>query len=83
MTYIKGNIIVEDIKIGDIHFEFGYGFYIKTTVTSLPEKEGDCWSWKSITDDGEEIGYSVVEGLSHYGPNVYDYMAYSGCKKLK
>jgi hypothetical protein len=28
-TYTKGNIIVEDIKVGDIHYEFEYSLGIK------------------------------------------------------
>ena len=41
MTYTKGNIIVENIKIGDIHYEYGYGLGIKVEVISLPVREGD------------------------------------------
>ena len=39
MTYTKGNVIVENIKIGDIHYEYGYGQELKVKVISLPIKE--------------------------------------------
>lgn len=32
MTYTKGNVIVEKIKIGDIHYEYEYGIGIKSEV---------------------------------------------------
>ena len=46
MTKTKGNVIVENIKIGDIHYEFEYGIGIKTEVISIPEYE--------IQDDGDD-----------------------------
>lgn len=77
-TYTKGNVIVEDIKLGDIHYEFDYGCYVKVTVIELPEKiDGNYWQWKSKTDSGKIITYGVTEGMSHYGPNLYDYIAYT------
>lgn len=95
MTNTKGNIIVEQIKIGDIHYEFEGNFVIKTKVITLPirhnnftpeEGQGGYWTWNSeiISDDkqrnGEIVRYGVTEGLAHYGPNLYDYEAYVGCK---
>ena len=94
MTTTKGNIIVENIKIGDIHYEFAYNNAIKVEVISLPvrhapdtaEVPGGYWTWQSkvISDnpDANEkvIDYGVTEGLAHYGPNLYDYEAYTGCK---
>jgi len=53
-TYTKGDIIIEDIKIGDIHYEMEYGIYIKSKVKTLPVKEVRededefYWSWESI-----------------------------------
>ena len=78
-TMTKGNIIVEDIKIGNIHYEFEYGFGIKSEVISLPERDNDgYWTWKSRNlKSGKEIEYGVREGMSHYAPNLYDYEAYS------
>lgn len=78
-THTKGNIIVEDIKIGDIHYEFEYGYGIKVEVITLPENDGDgYWSWTSKNlKTGEEIEYGVRERMSHYGPNLYNYIAYT------
>lgn len=84
----KGNVIVNNIKIGDIHFEYEYGMAIKSRVITLPQstkhEDGSVyWSWTSqhILADGTEvkddvIQYGVTEGMSHYGPNLYDYEAY-------
>jgi hypothetical protein len=47
ITRTRGNIIVEDIKIGDIHYEFDYGFYIKSEVVSAPAIVDGIWEWKS------------------------------------
>lgn len=87
MTYTRGNIIIENIKVGDIHYEFYSGCYIKCIVISLPvstEREDDIyWTWKSkhaISD--KIIDYGVSSKYSHYGPNLYDYMAYPGCKEI-
>ena len=86
MTYTKGNIIVENIKIGDIHYEFEYGYCIKSTVISLPKctqnPDGSkYWEWESKHELSDRvIKYGVTENLSHYGPNLYDYEAYKGCK---
>ena len=81
MTHTKGNIVIEEIKIGDIHYEFEYGTGIKSEVISLPIRDEDgLWEWKSKTSSGKIINYAVHEKYSHYGPNLYDYEAYSGCE---
>lgn len=79
MTYTKGNIIVENIKVGDIHYEFDYGVGVKVKVVTLPQRsESGYWTWESeIVSNGHKIHYGVTEGLSHYAPNLYDYEAYS------
>jgi hypothetical protein len=87
MTRTKGNVIVENIKIGDIHWEFDYGCSIKSEVVSLPtpEKRDDdtYWTWTSRNlRNGEIIDYGVSDKYAHYGPNLYDYEAYSGCKQI-
>lgn len=77
-TMTKGNVIVENIKVGDIHHEFGHGMGMKCEVITLPVRdEKGYWTWKSknlIT--GEEIGYGVTEGMAHYSSKLYDYEAY-------
>lgn len=77
-TLTKGNVIVDNIKVGDIHYEFEYGIGIKCEVITLPvrNKEG-FWTWKSKNlNTGKIINYGVQEGMSHYAPNLYDYIAY-------
>lgn len=78
MTHTKGNIIVETIKIGDIHYEFTYSVGIKVRVLSLPIRDDEgLWTWISeIITTGEKIDYAVHEKFSCYGPNLYDYIAY-------
>jgi hypothetical protein len=79
MIHTKGNIIVEDIKIGDIHYEFAYGIGIQSEVITLPVRDNKgFWTWKSrnINTD-REIKYGVHETMSQYGPNLYDYVAYA------
>ena len=78
MTHTKGDVIVENIKIGDIHYEYEYNMGVKCEVITLPERSEDgYWSWKSKNcKTGKEIEYGVREGMSHYGPNLYTYEAY-------
>jgi len=81
-TYTAGNIIIEDIKVGDIHYEFDYGCGIKCEVITLPERDDNGkWTWKSKhSETGAEIAYMVTEGYAHYGPKLYDHVAYNGIK---
>jgi len=47
-TITKGNIIVEDIEIGDIHYEYDFGLGIKCEVITKPTKDQNGnWVWKS------------------------------------
>jgi hypothetical protein len=84
MTHTKGNIIVEEIKIGDTHYEFEYGMCIETKVLTLPVRDDEgYWSWKSVSVKNEKIiDYGVHEKYSHYAPNLYDCIAYEGCKMI-
>lgn len=78
MTKTRGNLIIENIKIGDIHYEFDYGFGIKSVVLTTPVRNNENqWTWTSKNVyTGEEIEYLVTEGFEHYGPKIYDYEAY-------
>ena len=78
-TYTKGNVIVEDIKVGDIHYEYEYGVGIKSEVITKPVQDKDgMWEWNSKSvNSGEVIHYGVHPEYSHYGPNLYDYEAYN------
>jgi hypothetical protein len=83
--YTKGNVEVQNIKAGDIHYEFFYGMMIKCEVITTPSNTErlDYWQWQSknlLT--GKVIDYGVTEGLAHYSSNLYDYEAYSGCKQI-
>ena len=79
-TLTKGNVIVEDLKIGDVIYEYGYGQEMKSTVITLPVKEerdeDNYWTWKTKTESGDEIDYGVSDKYPHYSPNIYTYPAY-------
>jgi len=85
MTYTKGNVIVENIKLGDIHYEYEYGCGIKSEVISLPIRdETGFWTWESKSlKSGEISKYGVREGCSQYASNLYDHEAYIGVKYFK
>ena len=80
-TYTKGNIVVQEINVGDIHYEFDYGLGIKCKVLTKPEWDGEGYSWKSKKISGNDnsiISYYVRHDMSHYSPNLYNYEAYKG-----
>lgn len=78
-VFTKGNIIVNDINVGDIHYEYDYGVCMKLKVITKPNRSNDGqWAWKSeIISSGKELNYLVKEGLEHYSANLYDYEAYN------
>ena len=77
-THTKGNVIVEDIKAGDIHYEYEMGLGIKCEVISTPIfTEDKQWVWHSKNcKTGAIINYTVDPKYSHYSANLYDYEAY-------
>lgn len=79
MTHTKGNVIVEEIKVGDIHYEYDMGLGIKCEVLTKPKlNEDGNWTWKSKNVNSEkEIDYLVNPKYSHYSANLYDYEAYN------
>ncbi len=82
-TMTKGNIIVQNLKIGDITYEFEHGMGVKSEVITKPEWDGKGYKWKSKnTKTDDVIDYYVSHGLSHYGPNLYDNEAYKGVKYI-
>lgn len=82
-THTGGDIIVEEIKVGDIHYEFEYGMCIKTEVLSLPKLNDELWEWQSKSmSNGRIIDYAVHIKYPHYAPKLYSYEAYSGCTML-
>jgi hypothetical protein len=79
----SGDVIVNEIKIGDIHYEYNYRMEIKTEVVSKPNRDNDgLWSWKSKRRNGDIQEYSVHERYVHYAPKLYTYQAYKGMKEL-
>ena len=80
-TSTRGNVIVEDIKVGDIHWEYSGGSGIKVEVITKPEFDGDIWSWKSKIIEGGTLGYVIDFGVHpnypHYSSKLYDYEAYT------
>jgi len=79
MTHTKGNVIVEEIEVGDIHYEYNLGLGIKTEVLTKPKlDEGGNWIWKSKNvNSDKEIDYLVNPKYLHYSANLYDYEAYA------
>ena len=76
-TYTNGNVIVEDIKIGDIQYEFDLGIGTKSEVVSLPKRDEEgYWHWQNKKTNGEIIEYGVHEKYRQYAPKLYDYIAY-------
>lgn len=75
----KGGVDLTEVNIGDILYEFVYGFYIKFEVITKPTRDDTgYWTWRAKAKDGAIIHYGCREGYAHYGPNLYDYMAYQG-----
>ena len=78
MTLTRGNIIIENIVVGDIHYEYDYGTGMKVEVITKPVRDDDgYWSWKSKhLSTGNIIDYGISEQYIYYGPKLYDYEAY-------
>jgi hypothetical protein len=74
----QGNVIVNDINIGDIHYDYNCGLCIKSQVTTSPVRNDDgVWTWHSKEiPSGKNIEYMVVEGFMQYSPKLYSYEAY-------
>ncbi len=73
-TKTKGNVIVEQIKVGDVHFEVDLRTQIKVTVLTKPEQnETGNWIWNSETEKGKEVPYLVNPKYLSFSPELYDY----------
>ncbi len=87
-TLTKGGFDPEDLNIGDSLYEYEWGVVMESTVSSKPvctfDEEGrEIWDWEATHNrSGKIINYRVTQGYSHYGPNVYTYEAYLGCKSI-
>lgn len=78
MVRTKGNIIVENIKLGDIIYEYDLGYLIKSKVITLPKRDNDgFWIWesKNLVND-KIIKYAVHEKYPQYAPRLYNYEVY-------
>lgn len=76
-TYTRGNVIIENIKVDDIHFEFDYGLCVKSKVLTTPKLYKDGFRWKSLNlTTNETINYFVNPQYSVYAPKLYNYNAY-------
>lgn len=76
--FTRGDVIVNEIKIGDTIYEYEYNIGIKTTVKTLPTRNEDgLWEWVGETDSGTIVNYAVHEDYPHYSPNLYTYEAYN------
>lgn len=77
----RGDVVVNEIKVGDVMYEYDYGMELKTTVTTKPQRDSDgYWTWKAKDQRGNTIEYGVHERYQHYGPKLYTYQAYQGTK---
>lgn len=72
----KGNVLVDNIKVGDILYEEAYGYEIATKVITQPNRnEEGYWTWQSevLNNKDNIITYGVHEKYPHYAPALYDY----------
>lgn len=77
----KGNIIIEELEVGDITYEFEYGMCSVCEVLTKPKLEGEIYKWKAKNiHTGEVISYGQNINFPHYGLKLYDFPAYHGCK---
>jgi hypothetical protein len=78
ITHTKGGLIIEEIKIGDIHYEYDYGMGMKCEVITLPKlNESSQYEWNSRNvNTGNIINYLVDPKYPHYSPNLYNHEAY-------
>jgi len=78
ITRTKGNVIVEEIKVGDIHYEFEFNCGIKSKVLTTPVlNEDGNWVWDSENlTTGKVINYLVNPKYPHYSVNLYNFEAY-------
>lgn len=81
----KGDVIINKIKVGDIHYEFEYNSYIKTEVIEAPVRNDDgVWYWKSKKCNNPDviINYGQAENPYGHGLNLYTCEVYQGCREL-
>ena len=74
-TKTNGNIIVENINVGDVHYEHRNGLCVKSVVTSKPTLNDDgFWVWESKNVfSGEILKYNASGTYTEYNPVIYDH----------
>jgi hypothetical protein len=71
MTKTNGNVVVEDIGIGDIHEEKLRKISIQVKVTTLPVKKGIYWRWEAIElSTNAKIEYVACDIDCKKNPNI-------------
>ena len=76
-TITKGGLIINDIKIGNILYEYNFGICIKSKVITKPILKNNQWKWQcEIIPSGEIINYEVDKQYAHMLCNLYNYEAY-------
>jgi hypothetical protein len=81
-TMTRGNVVIEEIQVGDIHYEYDGPRCCKSEVITKPTLNGNSYTWQSKNlTSGEIIEYAINTTMpSHYSLKLYDYEAYIGCK---
>lgn len=75
-----GNIRTEDIRQGDIHYDFASGMYMEVEVISIPQQKDGVWSWKAMCTTGKAIiDYHVSIDRNK---KLYDHLAYPAHRKV-
>jgi len=81
-TMTKGNVIIEELKIGDTIYEYNTGLHCESIVMNLPVLEGDIYSWYAKEKTTNRIiHYKQNVKYPHYGLNIYTYPAYVKVKR--
>lgn len=85
-TKTRGNVIVNDIEIGHVHYEYDLGLGIKCKVVTKPKLVDGNWKWESQNlTTGRLIEYVVMDANekdgkswnSQFAVKLYDYEAYT------
>lgn len=82
-TRTKGNVIIQNIKKGDKHFEYQGNQGMKCEVLSIPKWDGEAWEWKSKNlTTGRVTLYRIVHHHTDQRPMLYDYPAFQQVKYI-
>lgn len=84
VTRTRGDIIINDLKIGDIVWECEYGTCEAFEITTKPEVKDEVWHWKARHCKTDKIiDYSMADANSEngkynsqFGLKLYSYEAY-------